>query len=93
MMEDMLRLGLTELLTEIEQRRISPVELMRTVIDRVEATHPDLNAVVAVRDVEGLLADAAAAEERVMANDARPLESIPFFEFDKMVTWLVGYES
>ena len=43
-MDEMLRLSLLELVEALRTRRVSPVELMDAVLDRVEATHPALNA-------------------------------------------------
>lgn len=76
-MDGVLRLSLVELVSRIHQRKISPVELMHATIDRVEATHDDLNAVVTIRDREDLIADARLSEDRVMNGDAGPLEGIP----------------
>ena len=76
-MDDMLKLSLVELVSEIRNREISPVELMKAAIERVEETHADLNAVVAMRDIDALMADARSAEERVMRDEARPLEGVP----------------
>ncbi|MGH7856900.1 MAG: amidase, partial [Candidatus Binatia bacterium] len=47
------------------------------VLDRIAATQGDLNAVVAVRDREAILADARAAEARIGRGEARPLEGVP----------------
>jgi len=77
-MEDILKLSLTDLAEEIKSRRLSPVELVKAVISRVEETHAALNAVIAVRDPHELLADAERAEKRVMGGEVRPLEGIPF---------------
>ena len=71
------RLSLTELLDVLATREASCVELMTATLDRVEATHPKLNAVVSQRPREELLADAEAADARRAAGDARPLEGVP----------------
>jgi len=76
-MEDLLRLSLCELTGTLRSRRASPLELMQVVLDRIEQTHADLNAFVALRDREQLLAEARAAEERIGRGEARPLEGIP----------------
>ncbi len=76
-MDDILRLSLVELVTKMDAREISPVELMRAAIERAAETHADLNAVVSQRDDDALLADAKLAEERVMNGSARPLEGVP----------------
>ena len=76
-MHELLSLSLTELTERIRARAASPVELMQAVLDRIDETHADLNAVILRRDVDACLADARAAEQRVMRGEARPLEGIP----------------
>ncbi len=76
-MSELLALTLTELTDAIRTRKVSPVELMEAVLARIEETNPDLNAVVAMRDREALMADSSHAQKRVMNGDARPLEGIP----------------
>ncbi|HVR29346.1 MAG TPA: amidase [Thermoanaerobaculia bacterium] len=61
----------------LQRRELSPVELMTSVLDRVDRTHEALNAVVALRDRETLLAEARASETRLARGDGRPLEGIP----------------
>ncbi len=59
------------------QRDLSPVELTQMCLDRIRKLNPTLNAWITV-DAEGALAQARAAEERMM-QDARlsPLDGIP----------------
>jgi aspartyl-tRNA(Asn)/glutamyl-tRNA(Gln) amidotransferase subunit A len=76
-MNELLTLTLIELTEAIKTRKTSPVEVMEAVLARIDETNPDLNAVVAMRDREALLADAADAEQQVMNGEARPLEGIP----------------
>lgn len=76
-MDDLLTLSLSDLRTALRARKASPVELMEAVLDRIDATNPDLNAVVALRDREALLADARAAEARLARGEGRPLEGVP----------------
>ncbi len=71
------RLSLIELLDLLSARELSCVELMNATLDRIEATHPKLNAVVSQRPREELLADAEAADARRAAGEARPLEGVP----------------
>ncbi len=71
------RLSLIELLDVLSTGEASCVELMTATLDRIEATHPDLNAVVSQRPREQLIADAEAADARRTAGDARPLEGVP----------------
>ena len=76
-MNKLLGLTLLELTETLQKRQASPVELMETVLARIDETHADLNAVVAMRDREILLRDARMAEERIARGEARPLEGIP----------------
>ncbi len=71
------RLSLIQLLDLLSAREISCAELMNATLDRIESTHPKLNAVVTQRPREELLADAEAADARRTAGDARPLEGVP----------------
>ena len=70
--------SLTDLVNELGSRRASPVELAEAVLSRIDATRETLNAVVAVRDRDAILADARAAEARIARGEPRPLEGIPF---------------
>jgi aspartyl-tRNA(Asn)/glutamyl-tRNA(Gln) amidotransferase subunit A len=76
-MEELLTLSLGELAGRLHARKSSPVELMEAVLARIEAANPDLNAFVALRDRDALLADARRAEERIARGEGRPLEGIP----------------
>lgn len=76
-MDDILKLSLVELAAKIKSGQISTVELMQIVIDRVEETHHDLNAIVTIRDREDLLADAQASAERIAKGEGGCLEGIP----------------
>ncbi|HEX2466176.1 MAG TPA: amidase family protein, partial [Thermoanaerobaculia bacterium] len=70
--------SLIELRDRLRRRELSPVELANAVADRVDRTHAALNAVVALRDRDAVLADARASEARYARGEARPLEGIPF---------------
>jgi aspartyl-tRNA(Asn)/glutamyl-tRNA(Gln) amidotransferase subunit A len=64
---------------------------MNAVLGRIEETHADLNAVVALHDSERLIAQARAAEDRIVKGEARPLEGIPLgvkdlFDAEGLVT-------
>src|SRR5512139_2477637 len=76
-MNELLGMTLMELTQALRARKASPLELMRATLARVDATHADLNAVVARRDPEELLRDARTAEARITRSEARPLEGIP----------------
>ncbi len=76
-MDELLRTSIVELAEMLRSRRVSPVELMETVLDRIDETHADLNAVVAMYDRGRLLEEARDSEERIARGEARPLEGIP----------------
>ncbi len=76
-MNDLHQTSLLELTAALHARRVSAVELMEATLARVDATHADLNAVVARRDPEALRADARAADARLSRGEARPLEGVP----------------
>ena len=76
-MNDLLELTLVELTDRLRRREASAVELMEAVLDRIDATNGDLNAVVAMFDREKLVAEARVADERIGRGEARPLEGVP----------------
>jgi len=72
------RASLLELVEALQRRQLSARELMEETLRRIEALNPRLNAIVAMRDPEELMRDAAAADERISRGEGRPLEGIPF---------------
>ena len=76
-MTEVLRRPLVEVTALLGRREISPVELMQATLDRIDAVNPDLNAFVAMRERDALLADARAAEARILRGEARALEGVP----------------
>jgi aspartyl-tRNA(Asn)/glutamyl-tRNA(Gln) amidotransferase subunit A len=76
-MHELLKMTLVELTETLRARRASPVELMQAVLQRIDETNPDLNAVVAMYDRDRLLQEARAAEERIARGEMRPLEGVP----------------
>lgn len=63
-------------------RRLSPVELTRACLDRIERLEPTLHAFVAL-DPEGALAAARASETRWLRGEAKgPLDGIPIAHKD-----------
>lgn len=76
-MSDVLRRPLTELTALLARRELSPVELMEATLARIETADEKLNAFVAMRPREALLADARAAEARIARGEGRPLEGVP----------------
>ena len=76
-MSELLRRPLTELTALLARRELSPVELMDATLARIDTADAKLNAFVAMRSREALVADARAAEARIARGEARPLEGIP----------------
>src|SRR5262245_22724001 len=65
-----------ELATRYRQRELSPVEVTRTLLGRIEQLDPTLRAFVTLT-ADRALADAHAAETALHHGDARPLLGIP----------------
>ena len=62
----------------VRRRELSPTEIVQRVLDRAEASQPDLNAFITIAH-EQALADAQAAERMLMAGDELgPLHGVPF---------------
>jgi amidase len=61
-MAEMLALGAGALQAMIARREISPVDLMRETLGRIDAVNGGLNAIVALRDRETLMGEARLAE-------------------------------
>ena len=76
-MNELLDYSLTELSSALQDGRASASELMEAVLERIEQTNDDLNAVVAMYDEDRLMREAREADERIRSGDARPLEGIP----------------
>ena len=75
----------TKLAELIRTREISPVELVRAHIDRIEAVNPRVNAIVTLAD--RALADAKAAEDAVLNGEPLgPLHGVPFTAKDSIDT-------
>ena len=76
-MAELLQRPLSDVCRLLERRELSAVELMQATLARIDALNPTLNAFVAFREREQLLADARAADVRLARGEARPLEGIP----------------
>jgi aspartyl-tRNA(Asn)/glutamyl-tRNA(Gln) amidotransferase subunit A len=75
----------TRLAELIRTREISPVEVVRAHLDRIEAVNPKVNAIVTLAD--RALADAKAAEAAVLNGDSLgPLHGVPFTAKDSIDT-------
>jgi amidase len=62
MAEELWRLGAGALSGLIARREVSPVEVMRAVLGRIEAVNGPVNAIVSLRDREALMGEARLAE-------------------------------
>ncbi|TNC12744.1 amidase [Methylobacterium terricola] len=75
----------TALAALVRTRQLSPVEVVRVHLDRIEAVDPKVNAIVTV--AEGALAAAKQAEAAVMAGgELGPLHGVPFTVKDSIDT-------
>ncbi len=73
----LLQLGMTEVLQRIQARELSPVELVRAYLERIEKLNSALNVYLTVM-AESALAAATAAEQAVMRREALgPLHGVP----------------
>ncbi|HEY1935990.1 MAG TPA: amidase [Acetobacteraceae bacterium] len=76
----------TELAARIRARALSPVELMRATLDRIERSQPVLNAFITVAADQAMHA-ARAAEAAILCGDAiGPLHGLPFAVKDLIPT-------
>ncbi|MBI3455207.1 MAG: amidase [Candidatus Rokubacteria bacterium] len=80
-------LSATDLAALIRRRKVSPVEVVDAVLDRIERVNPRLNAYVTLT-AEAARKDAKAAERAVMRKGARlgPLHGVPFSVKDVVIT-------
>jgi len=69
------------LATALANKEISSVELTRSYLDRIERINPALNAYITIVP-EKSLAQAAAADARIAAGQAKPLTGIPLAQKD-----------
>ena len=74
---DLLYSPLSEVCKKLTRKEVSAVELMSATLARIDETHDAINAFTSLRDPDEVLADAAAADARIAAGDARPLEGVP----------------
>jgi aspartyl-tRNA(Asn)/glutamyl-tRNA(Gln) amidotransferase subunit A len=75
----------TKLAELIRTREVSPVEVMKAHLDRIEAVNPKVNAIVTIAD--NALESARAAETAVLRGDELgPLHGVPFTAKDSIDT-------
>lgn len=78
----------TKLAELIRTREVSPVEVMKAHLDRIEAVNPQVNAIVTI--VEDALESASKAEAAVQRGDELgPLHGVPFTVKDSIDTAMV----
>ena len=83
---DLAYLSLAEAAALVAERRVSPVELTRAMLDRIEALDGTLHAYITVT-TERALQQARAAEAEIAANGPRsPLHGIPLAYKDLCAT-------
>ena len=76
--DDPCYLSATEAIARFTDKSLSPVEVMRAVIARIEAINPILNAFTYTFFERALEKARAAAEKSYMSGDnVRPLEGVP----------------
>ena len=96
-----------ELAPLLKTRRLSPVEVVRACLDRIEAVNPQVNAFITVTG-EQALEQARKAEKEIAAGRYRgPLHGLPYAPKDLLATkgirtsngskvtsnWIPGHES
>ncbi|HVX30673.1 MAG TPA: amidase, partial [Nitrolancea sp.] len=75
---DLCYLPATELLDAYRARRVSPVEVTRAVLERIERLNPTINAFVTVT-ADRAMADALRAERAYAAGgDISPIAGVPY---------------
>ncbi len=85
--DDLCWMPASEMAPAIKRRKLSPVEVMKAVLARIERLNPRLNAFVTLT-ADQALKDARAAERAVMKKGAKlgPLHGVPFSTKDLVIT-------
>src|SRR5713226_8686491 len=85
--DDLCWMPASEMAPAIRRRKLSPVEVMKAVLARIERLNPRLNAFVTLT-ADQALKDARAAERAVMKKGATlgPLHGVPFSTKDLVIT-------
>lgn len=85
MTQDIIFSDATRLAELVRTKQLSPVEIVKAHLDRIEAVDPKVNAIVTV--AEGALAAAKVAEAAVMeGRELGPLHGVPFTVKDSIDT-------
>ena len=83
--DNLLFASATRLLALLRAREVSAMELVELHLARIARVNPRLNAIVTLT-ADAARADAAAADRRLRAGDARPLEGLPVTIKDAFAT-------
>jgi aspartyl-tRNA(Asn)/glutamyl-tRNA(Gln) amidotransferase subunit A len=84
--QDIARLSAAEMARLVRTRALSPVEIVKSSLERIEATQSTINAFITVCH-EQAMADARAAEAAVMRKDELgPLHGVPYSAKDMIMT-------
>lgn len=86
MMNELLEMSASELVLAYRGTALSPVEVMRAVLDQVRSLDPRINAFRVV-DEEGAMRDAASSEQRwLRGTPCGPLDGVPVSVKDMVAT-------
>ncbi|HLZ82609.1 MAG TPA: amidase [Caulobacteraceae bacterium] len=89
---DIVMMDAAELADAIASRRVSCVEVMGAYLDHIDVLNPKVNAIVALQDREGLLAQARTRDEQVARGEIMgPLHGFPHAVKD--LQWVKGIRS
>ncbi len=77
MIDERLPRSLKTLSREFQKKRLSPVEVVGALLERIEAADKDLNAFITVMGEEALEAASRAQEEMVAGRYRGPLHGVP----------------
>jgi aspartyl-tRNA(Asn)/glutamyl-tRNA(Gln) amidotransferase subunit A len=73
--------SISEIAAALRARQVSATELARSLLSRIEAAQPKLNAFISI-EADAALAAAAQADRRLAAGDAGPLTGVPIAHKD-----------
>ncbi|WP_298847679.1 amidase [uncultured Ruegeria sp.] len=71
---DLTRISATDLLKQLANRNVSAAEVMRSTLDRIAKVNGEVNAIVALRDTDELMAEAKARDNGPVTG---PLHGLP----------------
>ncbi|MCA0904928.1 amidase [Ruegeria marisrubri] len=71
---DLTRISATDLLKQLANRQVSASDVMQATLDRIAKVNGEVNAIVALRDSDGLMAEAKARDDGPITG---PLHGLP----------------